>query len=323
MAHQQNDEIDLGFLLDKINGVFRNLAIGIYNTIQYIFKYWYLILGLLILGIALGYFVEKDIRPSKKANIVLRTNFNSTEYAYNALEALLMKSKSKDTAFLKEYGFYIDEIGDIVIKPIISFEEITSRYDPDDRILESVLRNVEFKDDEMVSESFLSNYKNHEVEIMLAPSSSEKTVDKIITYLNANSKIKQLSAKGKEELINNIARHEFSLKQIDSTISNYNDKIILASSNERMVVVDKNFNYNSVLIVKQDIQKVLTKLKEDLVYADNAIVLVSNNIVSQEKRPLYVKKFIIYPILFIFLFLLASWILKKYARIGELAKSKN
>ena len=105
MSQASNDEIDLGYLLNKINEVFKNISIRIYGSIQFCLRNWYLILGLLIAGVVAGYFSEIDTKPSKKATLILRTNFNTAEYTYSALNTLVLKSKALDTAFLKENGF--------------------------------------------------------------------------------------------------------------------------------------------------------------------------------------------------------------------------
>ena len=105
MSQTSKDEIDLGYLINKISELFKNISVSIYNSIQFCLRNWYFIVGLLIGGIVLGYFSEIDSKPEKKATLILRTNFNTAEYTYNALNTLMVKSKTLDTAFLKQHGF--------------------------------------------------------------------------------------------------------------------------------------------------------------------------------------------------------------------------
>ena len=313
MSQTTNDEIDLGYLLERINGVFKNLSISIYNSIQFLLRNWHIVLGILIAGIALGYFSEKNIKEAKYAKLVIRTNFNTAEYTYNALESLLIKSQSKDSVFLIKNGFRADkiELNEMEIVPIINFRDVSENFEPDNRTIESLLRNIEFKDEEALPNSFFVDYKYHEVELVLSPYANEKTITAIFNYLNNNPYIKDLAIVGKKEIEKNIVMNEFSIRQIDSTISNYNNKIFLPSSTNNVAVVDKNFSYNNVLQEKHKLQKRNIELRKDLVYADNAIVQVNNENIIKIKNPIYLKKFVIYPILFLFLFFAASWSLKK------------
>ncbi|WP_151892792.1 hypothetical protein [Patiriisocius marinistellae] len=316
-----NDEIDLGYLFEKINNTFKNIAIGIYNGIQFIIRNWYIVLGIIIAGVLLGLFKEKDSLPSKRAKIIIRTNFNTAEYTYNAINTLLEKSKARDTIFLQKNGFNyeVTDIADIEITPIINFEEISEKYDVNDRTLESVLRNVEFKEEEDVSESFFSDYTYHEVELSLGSYTSEATIKNIIIYLNNNEYIQKMGVTGKEMLERNIERNNFSISQIDSAISDYNEKVLLPMSTNFLAVVDKNFNYHNVVNSKLELQKINDKLIEDLIYADKAIIQIGENNIIEKKPPFLFKKYVIYPILFLFLFLFLSWLIKLYGRVKVLA----
>ena len=81
MSQTSKDEIDLGYLINKISELFKNISVSIYNSIQFCLRNWYFIVGLLIGGIVLGYFSEIDSKPAKKATLILRTNFNHESHA--------------------------------------------------------------------------------------------------------------------------------------------------------------------------------------------------------------------------------------------------
>ncbi len=125
MSQTSKDEIDLGYLINKISELFKNISVSIYNSIQFCLRNWYFIVGLLIGGIVLGYFSEIDSKPAKKATLILRTNFNTAEYTYNALNTLMFKSKALDTAFLKQHGFKTgsNEIRGIEITPMVGEQQ--------------------------------------------------------------------------------------------------------------------------------------------------------------------------------------------------------
>ena len=325
MSQTSKDEIDLGYLINKISEVFKNISVSIYNSIQFCLRNWYFIIGLLIGGIVLGYFSEIDSKPAKKATLILRTNFNTAEYTYNALNTLMVKSVTMDTAFLKQHGFKTgsNEIRGIEITPMINFKDITENFSQNERVLEALLRNVEFKDEEAISNSFYSGYKFHQVDFVLSNSANQKTIDKVLAYLNDNEIIKRTAKNGKTVLEQNIAMNAFSIEQIDVTISKYNQNTFMGSTSQQVVVVDKNFSYNGVLVEKSKLQKENTHLKNELVYADQAIIKVTNPNIVEDKRPSYKMKYVTYPLFFVFLFFVFSWFSRVYKKAKAYSIIKN
>jgi hypothetical protein len=325
MSQTSKDEIDLGYLINKISEVLKNISVSIYNSIQFCLRNWYFIIGLLIGGIVLGYFAEIDSKPAKKATLILRTNFNTAEYTYNALNTLMVKSATMDTAFLKQHGFKTgsNEIREIKITPMINFKDITENFSQNERALEALLRNVEFKDEEAISNSFYSGYKFHQVDFVLSDIANQKTIDKVLAYLNDNEIIKRTAKNGKTVLEQNIAMNAFSIEQIDVTISKYNQNTFMGSTSQQVVVVDKNFSYDGVLDEKSKLQKENTRLKNELVYADQAIIKVTNPNIVEDKRPTYKMKYVTYPVFFVFLFFVFSWFSRVYKKAKAYSIIKN
>ena len=325
MSQTSKDEIDLGYLINKISEVLKNISVSIYNSIQFCLRNWYFIIGLLIGGIVLGYFSEIDSKPAKKATLILRTNFNTAEYTYNALNTLMVKSATMDTAFLKQHGFKTEsnEIRGIEITPMVNFKDITENFSQNERALETLLRNVEFKDEEAISNSFYSGYKFHQVDFVLSDIANQKTIDKVLVYLNDNEIIKRTAKNGKTVLEQNIAMNAFSIEQIDVTISKYNQNTFMGSTSQQVVVVDKNFSYNGMLMEKAKLQKENTRLKNELVYADSAIIQINNPNIVEESRPIYTMKYVLYPLFFVFLFFVFNWLSIKYKKAKEYSIIKN
>jgi len=115
----------------------------------------------------------------------------------------------------------------------------------------------------------------------------------------------------------------FSIEQIDVTISKYNDNNFMGSTSSQILVVDKNFSYSGVIAQKRVLQKDNTRLKNELVYADSAIIKVTNPNIVENKRPTYKMKYVTYPLFFVFLFLSIFWLSKKYKAIKQLAKNQS
>jgi hypothetical protein len=89
-----------------------------------------------------------------------------------------------------------------------------------------------------------------------------------------------------------------------------------------LFVVDKNFSFDRIIFEKNALLENNTLLKQDLIYANNAVVKINNANIIEEVTPIFFKKFVVYPVLFIVLFLIPVWLRKKYQRIKKLALSK-
>ena len=323
MSQETNDEIDLGYLINKISELFKNISVSIYNSIQFCLRNWYFIIGLLIGGIALGYYSEIDSKPVKKATLILRTNFDTADYAYNAINTLVFKSNTLDTVFLKQNGFRTDsvEIKSINVIPLANIKNITKGFEKNEKLLEEYLRN-NLEDYKSLYLSY-SDYDFHKVSFVMSNHASLTTLKKTLAYLNKNEIINRAAQNGKQVLEANITMNEFSIRQIDSTISKYNQNTFMGSASSQVVVVDKNFSYNGVLVEKAKLQRENTRLKNELVYADRAVIQVSNSNIEEETKSIYTMKIVLYPLLFVFLFFVISLLSRAYKKAKAYSIIKN
>ncbi len=322
MSTNKSDEIDLGALLGGINKFFKGILVSIYNVINFGFRNWLIILILILIGAALGYFTKDEGNLPKNAQVVIRTNYDSADYAYNALELLLYKSKEKDTVFLERNGFDKDtiEIKKLEIEPIVSFNDIATKYEPNDRNLDALLRNLDFEEKSDKITTFNSDYKYHTIEFSLSSAADDSTIDKVMNYLNNQELIKEMSSVGKQSILDNIGRNNKTFAQIDTILDNYSKGQPLPSPNSQIFVVDKNFNLSQMLELKLELQKENRKLKEELVFAENAIVKLSDDSVFTENPGILGNNMILYPIFLVFLFLIISWIRHAYSYLKRLAQ---
>jgi len=323
MSQTSKDEIDLGYLINKISELFKNISVSIYNSIQFCIRNWYFIGSLLIAGVVAGYFSEIDSKPAKKATLILRTNFGAADYAYNSLNTLVVKSNTLDTVFLKQNGFKTDsvEIKSINIIPLANFKNITKGFEKNEKLLEEYLKNN--LDDYKSLYFSYSNYDFHKVSFVMSNHASVTTLKKTLAYLNNNEIINRTAQNGKQVLEANIAMNEFSIKQIDSTISKYNQNTFMGSASSQVVVVDKNFSYNGVLAEKSKLQRENTRLKQELVYADRAVIQVNNSNIEEQTRSIYTMKFVLYPLLFVFIFFVINLFSRAYKKAKAYSIIKN
>lgn len=316
------DEVDLDSLFKGLKRFRNSILLIFYNAIQFLLKSWYIILIIFIVGIVLGYISQIFSEAKQEATVVIRTNFNCEEYTYNAIDILTKKAKSKDTLFLAENGFRSDtlEIKDIEITPIFSFKDLAEEFQDDERNIDALLRNLNFQDiTEEKVEPFRSSFKYHTLNLALSSAANDQTIDNIINYLNNQEVIKRLGEVGKKNLEDQIKVNSNTLKQIDSVISTYSTSQSLPTPNSQIFVVDKNFNISNILEMKKDLQKANKNLKEDLVFADRAIINIDSNAAVVKSKGILNNKVLLYPFLFVFLFLFFAFCRHVYRYIKRVA----
>jgi hypothetical protein len=309
-----SDEIDLEFLFRKITNVVKKMIRACLNGLNFIFRNWIILLILVVVGAGIGYFMQSGKKKSQTADVVIRTNFETGEYTYNALNILQAKIKENDTTFLAKKGFRVDtlELNKIEIQPIVNFTDISKRFDPNDRNLEILLKSVEFEEETERSNSFNTSYKYHTVTMSLSHVATNKTVDKVIDYLNNQELIQEVAKVGRQNIIDQIERNDMTFAQIDSVLETYSKTESLSTSNSQIYVVDKNFNISQVLELKMLLQTENKALKDELVFAKNAIVKLNDDPVVAAMPGLLDKKVIMMPLLLVFLFLFFSWLRHTY-----------
>ncbi|MCH9659598.1 MAG: hypothetical protein K0U54_01665 [Bacteroidetes bacterium] len=323
MSTNASDEIDLGALIGSVKELFKGVLVSIFNGINFVFRNWIILLVLIVLGAVLGYFLQDDDNLPQTAKVVIRTNYDSAEYAYNALDLLLEKSKEKDLDFLAKNGFRSDsiEIKNIETQAIVSFNDITSKYEPNDRNLDALLKNIDFEEEIDKINSFKTAYKFHTVEFSLSSYASNETIDKVMDYLNNQKLIQELSTVGKQTIMENIERNDKTFAQINTILDNYSKGQPLPSPSSQIFVVDKNFNISNMLELKMELQKENRALKEELVFSDKTVIKLSDQSVYADDGGLLGNKMIIYPFLLVFFFLFFAWIRNMYKYLKGIAQS--
>src|SRR5690606_2103206 len=107
-------EIDLSYLSKKTVSLLDGLGYTIYRFIKFLLKNIWIILGILVLGGAIGYFLDNRGEEVYKHEVIVVPNFNSSSYLYNSIENM----KFKDSKIIKAQ-----------VEPIIDiYQFIQERY---------------------------------------------------------------------------------------------------------------------------------------------------------------------------------------------------
>lgn len=324
MVTENKDEIDLLKIIQIFKNILKKWVLLFFNALDFIFRNWIIVLGLIVLGLILGYFTQNNNKPSQKATVLLRVNFDAVNYLYSEVELFNKKIKEKDTLFFTKMGLNTNslEVKEMELTPLINLKDIVDKYEQTYRNLDGLLQNLDFEDKEIsVSETFTTEYKYHNLEFFLSSNANEETITKIINFFNNDEllrKVKNVAIKNMED---RIISNEKVISQIDTVIKLYSKNESLSSPSDQIYVVDKDFSIHGILNKKTQLLLDNEEIREELVVSENIIVMMNEPRLLNEKPGVSSNKIIFYPFAFVLAFLLLAFTRHSYLFLKEVANS--
>lgn len=323
MSQQQHDEIDLVYVIGKLKKTVKNWISLAFKGIDYALKYWYVILILAIIGFAIGFYQMKDRVNPKKANVIVRINYELQSYVLNSLELYNAKAKMHDSTYLTKIGLnrWDPQIKEILAEPIVDFKDIFEEYDVNERSLEMLLKTVNFESDEAtLSDFFVPKYNFFDLDFSLTGKATEDDVKNFIKFLNEDESLLTYKIEARKNLEEVIAHNKKSIVLIDTILQSY---VGLGANTPSNVLIEKDLDLNRLMESKLIIQKQNEKLKNNLVLSNNIVVPIHDIQIREGEGRLLGKKHIVYPIFFVFSFLFLSYLRYLYFYFRSIAREVN
>ncbi|WP_372754038.1 hypothetical protein [Mariniflexile sp.] len=233
---QQSDEVDLGQLFKLIGNAFNRFFNFIGSILNHLFLafVWFVffikkhVLKLVIagiLGIFLGFILDKTSEPVYKSYATIKQNYQTGENLYSSIGYYKDLVNQRDIATLKK-ALNINEseaasILDFEIKPVITENEKIQKFDAYLKTLDSTVAST------VTYESFVRNmedytYQYQQIAIKAkARNNFKKVFDKIIENIDTNEFFKREQSKDLAELKNLESSLMEALRQSDSLQSTY------------------------------------------------------------------------------------------------------
>lgn len=327
-ASNADQEMDLTDVFSLFQRIFYKFLALCFKAVDFMFKFWWIILLLIIGGAALGYFTKSA--PKYESSLIIQTNFNSQSYVYNAVKQFDENLSEKDAEFVKSIGLDLENrtITGLEISPVIDVIGLVGELKVSDRNLTAIIKELDVDEDTelFASNRFYSNYKYHTLKVTLTSEAAKKDISKIVQYINDQPYIKKV----KEEMINNmkdrIEKNEKIVEQADVLISSYakssDISAEITSDDLSFFNNQNNLNVNGVLAFKNTIITETEELKNEFITASDAMVVVSD-IQTAKASSLKDKKEILYPILFVFLFLFFAGVRYTYISLRKEVEARD
>lgn len=327
MEHKKNDDMDLGFLFQKIREAYHNLLVSLYHFFQFLLSRWILIVVLLAVGIGYGIYKDANSKKGKETELLVQINYGSGNYVYDAITQLDNKIKERDSATLKTLGLYKNEvyfIGGLEIEPVVNFMDILDNMRENDRNLELMLEQAQYEDELLTSEVFVPEYKIHRISLSVGYYADKNTIDKVLAYLNQGDALQKIKEVARENLKFRIDENRKSVAYMDSLFrvhGNPMQKTAIAQSGNNTFFDINLTNLHLLFQEKATLMQKNEALEITYANATDTVVLLNNPMLTTD-RPFLSKKRIVYPVTLLFLFFLISFILYLFKKAKHLSNQR-
>lgn len=323
----QADEMDLTDIFTLIKRVFYNVLALCFRAVDFIFKFWWIILLIIIGGAALGYFTKGNTKY--ESTLVIQTNFDTQPYVYNAVKQFNENVGEDDIEFINKVGLNPQDpgIGKVVIEPVVDVVTLMEEMKVSERTLGTIIKelSVEEETELFASERFYSNYKYHKLSVGLSGETSKESIAALMRYINDQPLMQNLKNEVTKNLKERILNNENTIKQIDELVKNYAIEAKLKREDLRGLSYfnnQNNININGVFELKNELSIENEQLKNDLVTQTDAAVIVSD-VQTSKVESLRDRKEIIYPVVFVFLFLFFAGVRYTYITLRKEVEHRN
>ena len=306
-ANFDDQEIDLTMVSNKVSGFLQSINRSIFLMIQFVLNHKLILGFLLIFGIGIGLYLDKTQKIYSN-ELVVRPNFESTDYVYSKVELLKSKIKENDTLFLKSIGIQNpSQLLKIEITPVIDIYKFISSTSTKDNDQNFQLLKLMAEDGDMktiVTEKATSkNYTFHKITFITRKITNRKeTIDPILKYLENNayySNLKNVYTKSNYIKLN---RYNEIIAQIDAVLNNFSNEKNATSNNDKLVYYNENTQLNDVIQTKNYLISEIGRIQYDLQISDKVVKENSSTLNILDTKSINGKQKYIFPLLFIFIY---------------------
>ena len=305
-SSSSSEDMDLTDVFDLFQRWFYEFLAHIYRGIAFVFKNWWIFIILIAGGIALGYLTKDE--PTHKASLILKTNFGSQSYVYNAIEQFNNNLGENDAVFMKSLGLDPEDPGvyDVTIEPVVDVVSLLDNIETSNRALEAVIDEIELENDEALfsTDHFYKNYNYHKLILEVSPSLGKESIEALLAFINDQPYMKDLSAEARKNYKDKVTQNEATIAQINKVVEVYATSAEIANKTSSTLSFYNNptsLNMREIFLYKTELASENEKLKNEWIGFTNAAVIVSSIETSREVKFLD-KKEILYPFLLVFVF---------------------
>ncbi|WP_304155963.1 hypothetical protein [Mesonia mobilis] len=223
--HQKNnnEEIDLGDLFRLLKKGVQYILNLFLRFVAFILRHAIVLAVLIIIGAIAGYFLQKKSGELVKTEMIIASNFGSSEYVFNSVNQISYQIKTKDTVTLKKLGIPLDQGSlNLEVKPIVNI----SKFSREEEVFLELVSESNFIDEEEKAKMFARYFRYYKV-ILSHPRkiNSAKVLTNILQQLRDNPYYQEYNNVNLSFLNNQIKANERLILEIDSLVGNYSKAV--------------------------------------------------------------------------------------------------
>jgi hypothetical protein len=313
-TNSQDQEIDLGQLSKKIGNFFQTLIDSFFEFILFLKRNIIIIAALFILGVVLGYFLDKKTKVYDHEIVVL-PNFGSVDYLYSKINLINSKIKEGDTVFLKSIGIKEPKKLDLVeVEPIIDVYRFVEQRESNFDLIRLMAEDGDL--DKIIEDKITSkNYPFHLILIKTQKKfKKDEFIDPIMNYLESSEYFSVVQKEMFQSLKTEIASNEQTIIQINSILNEFNNTAASNSKSDKLIYYNENNQLNDVIKSKEEVVNKLTNNRISLINYQKTIKEVTSTLNIKNTKGANGKLKLVLPFLFVFLFMIVVFMIKFYKR---------
>ncbi len=310
-----SDEIDLGQLIQLVKKGFNGIFRGILRVFRFLKRNAIKLGALILIGVAAGFLLNMLVDDRLETDVIVKPNFESKDYLYDAVEELQANIQARDTSFFKTLDIDINELRNfrVDIEPIEEETEVDKEMAEEDNKYLEILQN--YKDHDFVLDVVKSEILNKSVtthRITFTHKNAqrgEEIVGKILEYINSNPYFDQLQKVNAQNAKARIEKNGTLIKQIDEVVTNFSEglKNRPNQTGQGMLFEGENgTDISGLLALKNHLNKEIERKEIELAERHQAISIINLGKTHVVKKPFFNKNIVLAPVLLLGLFFLIS-----------------
>tara|TARA_R110002167_G_scaffold43485_1_gene131323 strand:- start:404 stop:1405 length:1002 start_codon:yes stop_codon:yes gene_type:complete len=315
--NNSSDEIDLGQLFQLIGKGFNSIFRGFLRVFLYLKKNALILLGLIVLGVAIGFGLNQIVSKKMKTEVIVKPNLDSRNYLYEVVDEIQSNIKAKDTLFFKDLGIDIENLDsfEVTVESLgdtrknneqgTEYLELLKGFEGSSEAISDIVRA------EILSKSTLINHKI--TFYFKDPILGQEYAKKLMAYINSNEYFRELINVYIGNAQERIKQNTNLVEQIDGLITSYGDKLASKDSNpvaQGTISFDteEKIDLKGLFDLKNGLIRDIESKKVELKNMTEAVRVINFGKPQQVQKPLFGKNIILIPFILIGLFFLISFI---------------
>lgn len=258
-AASPSEEVDLGQFFGLIRNGLRSVFKSLLNVFVYIRNHFVWLAGLVVVGLAAGYGIQKATPVELGIEAIVSPNLESKNYLLRVVEEIQSNIASGDTTFLRRQGIGKSDIEGFSIEIEPAVETDATRSNQEIKYLQMLQNFGPAMNVADIVRAELLDKTSLDYRITFRfrdPVSGPVIADKLMGYINSNSYYTHLVDTYRENARERIAYNDSLLRQTDVLIQDYRKRMMNANpveTNRLVLDGEQDVDITALLELKKEL----------------------------------------------------------------------